>query len=185
MNINQPPSGYAAQLSWCIQAIQSIWRRLAGLAQGSGGGGNIPTFQQVTDSGNSTTNNIIINNPIPFIAVNGSNLDFQIAVQSTANQQQFQNATGIIALTSNIPIIHTGTSTLLNGNKSISNASVTTISLIFVQYKDGLTSKSNILRPSNKINGSFQVNAFSPGSSPVVDVTDNQDIQYMIINPIA
>ncbi len=41
MNINNPPSGYAAQLSWCISAIQQIWKRVSGIAGSSGSSGMV------------------------------------------------------------------------------------------------------------------------------------------------
>jgi len=39
MNFNSPPSGFMAQIAWCIEGLQTLSRRVNGLANSSGGSG--------------------------------------------------------------------------------------------------------------------------------------------------
>jgi len=54
MNFNSPPGGYASQLAWSVTGIQELNRRVTAILE-NGGGGILPTLQQVTDAGNTTT----------------------------------------------------------------------------------------------------------------------------------
>ena len=93
MNINQPPNGYAAQLSWCVQAIQTIWRRLTGIS-GSGGGGTVVLPSTYVAYGN-TSNEATGSNSLIFDDNVGLNAGFQVKVQGNTGLQILSGAYGI------------------------------------------------------------------------------------------
>lgn len=66
MNFNSPPSGFMAQIAWCVEGLQQLWRRVNGLANNSGGGAgtyvpytgaNKPIALDDTATINDVTNN--------------------------------------------------------------------------------------------------------------------------------
>ena len=107
---------------------------------GGGGGGGTPTLQAVTTAGNTTTNNIIVgsgsvtNNIQPGAIIfdqAGGSISVQAGSATAARAISFPDASGTIALTSNIPGTptlqqvttagNTTTNTIIVGSGSITN----------------------------------------------------------------